>query len=44
VFHRLAKQKESLIEEGHLMGDHVHIDDIDSAEVCGFAGGRFSEG
>jgi len=25
VFHRLAKQKESLIEEGHLMSDHVHI-------------------
>lgn len=25
VFHRLAKQKESLIEEGHLMSDHVHM-------------------
>ncbi len=25
VFRRLARQKESLIEEGHLMGDHVHI-------------------
>lgn len=25
VFHRLAKQKESEIEEGHLMGDHVHM-------------------
>ena len=25
VFHRLARQKESLIEEGHLMGDHVHL-------------------
>jgi len=25
VFHRLAKQKEILIEEGHLMPDHVHI-------------------
>ena len=25
VFHRLARQKESLIEEGHLMGDHVHM-------------------
>ena len=24
VFHRLARQKESHIEEGHLMGDHVH--------------------
>ena len=25
VFHRLARQKESLIEEGHLMNDHVHM-------------------
>ena len=25
VFHRLARQKESVIEEGHLMPDHVHI-------------------
>ena len=25
VFHRLAKQKESLIEEGHLMVDHAHM-------------------
>ena len=25
VFHRLAKQKESWIEEGHLMPDHVHM-------------------
>ena len=24
VFHNLARQKESLIEEGHLMPDHVH--------------------
>jgi len=24
VFHRLARQKESLIEEGHLKADHVH--------------------
>jgi len=24
VFHRLARQRESLIEEGHLMNDHVH--------------------
>ena len=24
VFRRLAKQKESKIEEGHLMPDHVH--------------------
>ena len=25
VFRRLAKQKESRIEEGHLMSDHVHM-------------------
>lgn len=25
VFHRLAEQKESKIEEGHLMSDHVHM-------------------
>ena len=25
VFRRLAKQKESEIEEGHLMPDHVHM-------------------
>ncbi len=25
VFHSLARQRESLIEEGHLMSDHVHM-------------------
>lgn len=25
VFHRLARQRESLIEEGHLLSDHVHM-------------------
>lgn len=25
VFHRLARQKECVIEEGHLMSDHVHM-------------------
>ena len=25
VFHSLARQKESLIEEGHLLPDHVHM-------------------
>jgi putative transposase len=25
VFHRLAQQRESKIEEGHLMPDHVHM-------------------
>ncbi len=34
VFRKLAAQKESRIEEGHLMPDHVHIDDCDTAEIC----------
>ena len=25
IFHGLAKQRESLIEEGHLVSDHVHL-------------------
>ena len=25
VFHQLARQKESRIEEGHLMSDHIHM-------------------
>jgi len=25
VFHRLARQRDSRIEEGHLMPDHVHM-------------------
>ena len=25
VFHRLARQKESVVEEGHVMPDHVHM-------------------
>ncbi len=25
VFRRLAEQKESRIEEGHLLADHVHV-------------------
>jgi len=25
IFHRLAEQKESEVEEGHLMPDHVHM-------------------
>ena len=25
VFHELARQKESRVEEGHLMPDHVHM-------------------
>ncbi|GAB1411390.1 IS200/IS605-like element ISAzo20 family transposase [Candidatus Desulfobacillus denitrificans] len=34
VFRRLAEQKESRIEEGHLCQDHVH-DDRDPAQVRG---------
>ncbi len=44
VFHQLAGYKESRIEEGHLMVDHVHIADQYSAEVCGFAGNRLHQG
>lgn len=40
VFHNLARQRESLIEEGHLMPD----DDIDPTEVCSIAGGRIHKG
>jgi putative transposase len=25
VFHRLARQKECVIEEGHLMPNHIHM-------------------
>ena len=39
VFRKLALQKESRIEEGHLMPDH-----LDPTEVRGFAGGRFYQG
>ena len=49
VFHKLAAQKESRIEEGHLQPDHVssatgpraHVD-LDPAEICGVASGRLS--
>ena len=45
VFHRLAKQKESLIEEGHIMADHVHImisipPKYAVAQVVGFIKGK----
>ena len=39
IFHSLARQKESLIEEGHLMPDPY--DDID---LCGLAGGGLYQG
>lgn len=44
VFRRLAEQKESRVEEGHLMPDHVHYVVEDSAEVCGVAGGGLYQG
>ena len=44
VFRRLAAQKESRIEEGHLMPDHVHMMIVDSAEVRGVAGGGVHQG
>ena len=37
VMKRLAEQKESWIEEGHLMPDRAY-DDLDSAEVRSIAG------
>ena len=33
VFRELARQRESEIEEGHLMPDHVHMHDLNPAEV-----------
>lgn len=38
VFRTLAEQKESRIEEGHLMADHVHMMLSHPAEIRGFAG------
>ncbi|XOV83804.1 MAG: IS200/IS605 family transposase [bacterium] len=45
VFHRLARQRESLIEEGHLMADHVHMmisipPKYSVAQVVGFNKGK----
>jgi putative transposase len=39
VFRKLALQKESRIEQGHLMPDHVHMMISIPPEICGFAGG-----
>ena len=44
VFRKLALQKESKVEEGHLMPDHVHNAAVDPAEIRGVAGGRFHQG
>ncbi len=45
IFHSLARQKESLIEEGHLMSDHVHLmisipPKYAVAQVIGFMKGK----
>jgi putative transposase len=45
LFHELARQRESKIEEGHLMTDHVHIlisipPKYSVAEVMGFMKGK----
>lgn len=45
VFHSLARQKESQIEEGHLMPDHVHLmisipPKYAVAQVVGFMKGK----
>ena len=45
VFHELARQKESKIEEGHLMPDHVHMmlsipPKYSVAQVVGFIKGK----
>ena len=45
IFHRLARQKECLIEEGHLMSDHVHMmisipPKYSVAQVVGFIKGK----
>jgi hypothetical protein len=42
VFKKLAAQKESRIEEGHLTPDHVH--DRDPSEIRGFSGGGIHQG
>ena len=47
VFHELARRRESKIEEGHLMADHVHMlisipPKYSVAEVIGFIKGKSS--
>ena len=44
VFRKLAEQKESRIEEGHLLVRSCAHDDLDTAEVCGVAGGGVHQG
>ena len=49
VFHELARRRESKIEEGHLMPDHVHMlisipPKYSVAEVIGFMKGKSRSG
>jgi hypothetical protein len=44
VFRKLAEQKESRIEEGHLMSDHVHMMISIPPEIRRVAGGRLHQG
>jgi REP element-mobilizing transposase RayT len=44
VFRKLALQKESKIEEGHLMPDQVHMMISIPPKYAGLAGGRFHQG
>ena len=43
VFRELARRKECLIEEGHLMSDPCAYADIDPAEIFSGGGDRISE-
>ena len=42
-FKKLAALTESRVEEGHLTGDHVHVD-REPAAVCGLLGDRVIKG
>jgi hypothetical protein len=44
VFRKLAEQKESRIEEEHLLVDHVPHDDLDTTEVRRVTSGGVHEG
>ena len=44
VFRKLALQKDSKVEEGYLMPDHVHMLLSNPAEIRGVAGGRLHQG
>jgi putative transposase len=37
IFRKLAEQRESRVEEGHLLGPCAH-DAVDTAEICGQSG------